>query len=600
MVSSSRRTVRIKPQRSSPIQSLEAPVVAGVLLFILGGSWDVAWHVEIGRDTFWSPPHLLLYAGILTILSACAFAFVRAWRVGRAVPGPGPFISALGAGLALASAPIDDLWHRLYGLDVTILSPPHVMLIGGMAVAAFGALTGFAVRANRADPARLETLWRSTAAPWRRHAGEAGIYLAGGTLTAIALAVTGEYAFDISRYPVEWHPVMLSGLAALTFAATTRAGGRIGGATLTAAAYTLVLALAHLELALLGAVRPQLPLILLAAPAMDLVLWRLARRGRWVPPPGPAAGQGLWAAALAGVAFTAVLLLVQWPYTTAMNAVVWRPDVLGRAALPAMLAGAAGAALGWLIGASLRPVALAATAARPGAARRAPPVAPRWNGWTAWPGLTVGAALLAVLLLAIIPAALRAGAPPDLRSARSPASSQSVGTLELSPAVPVAGQALTARLTLTDPALITDVPALPFESPRAGDVVRGVMRATGSAGTYEVTFTPREPGRRWLSVFVETAEGRQAASALFVVYQADQAAGAAPISPRAVVLRPEPGPQVGLPVWLEPATYTLVVLLLVSECAAIVWALRRAARVAGATGVVGAIPRRAAARAAVA
>src|ERR671932_2560677 len=132
-------------RRRRALETGEAAVLFGVLVFLLGGYWDVGWHIPVGRETFWSPPHLLLYSGIVLILATCAYAFVRAWRAGRKVPGPGPFIAAIGAALALASAPIDDLWHRLYGLDVTILSPPHVMLIAGMAVAAFGALAGFAL-----------------------------------------------------------------------------------------------------------------------------------------------------------------------------------------------------------------------------------------------------------------------------------------------------------------------------------------------------------------------------------------------------------------------------------------------------------------------
>src|SRR5262245_52360006 len=52
-------------RRRPPGAGLETIALAGVLIFLLGGFWDVAWHVEIGRDTFWSPPHLLLYLGVL-------------------------------------------------------------------------------------------------------------------------------------------------------------------------------------------------------------------------------------------------------------------------------------------------------------------------------------------------------------------------------------------------------------------------------------------------------------------------------------------------------------------------------------------------------
>ena len=59
-----------------------------VLLFLLGAFWDVAWHVEIGRDTFWSPPHLLIYLGVLIVLGSSAAALVGAWSAvgGFAVP----------------------------------------------------------------------------------------------------------------------------------------------------------------------------------------------------------------------------------------------------------------------------------------------------------------------------------------------------------------------------------------------------------------------------------------------------------------------------------------------------------------------------------
>jgi hypothetical protein len=32
----------------------------------LGGYWDISWHISIGRDTFWTPAHMMVYlAGIL-------------------------------------------------------------------------------------------------------------------------------------------------------------------------------------------------------------------------------------------------------------------------------------------------------------------------------------------------------------------------------------------------------------------------------------------------------------------------------------------------------------------------------------------------------
>src|SRR4029450_10428429 len=53
---------------------------------------------------------------------------VRIWGL----RGPlGAFISAWGGVAMLASAPFDDWWHNAYGLDVKIISPPHMVLAAG-------------------------------------------------------------------------------------------------------------------------------------------------------------------------------------------------------------------------------------------------------------------------------------------------------------------------------------------------------------------------------------------------------------------------------------------------------------------------------------
>ena len=52
-------------------RSASAPwyVWCGVLAITsasIGGAWDVSWHRTIGRDTFWTPAHMAIYAcGVL-------------------------------------------------------------------------------------------------------------------------------------------------------------------------------------------------------------------------------------------------------------------------------------------------------------------------------------------------------------------------------------------------------------------------------------------------------------------------------------------------------------------------------------------------------
>src|SRR6266566_6769677 len=39
---------------------------AAVVSVVIGGYWDISWHMSIGRDTFWTPAHMLIqFCGIL-------------------------------------------------------------------------------------------------------------------------------------------------------------------------------------------------------------------------------------------------------------------------------------------------------------------------------------------------------------------------------------------------------------------------------------------------------------------------------------------------------------------------------------------------------
>src|SRR6202043_2538050 len=65
--------------------------------------------------------------------------------------GPlGAFIASWGGIAMLTSAPFDDWWHSAYGLDVKIVSPPHIILFLGTYAVLFGTLVLIAGYGNRA------------------------------------------------------------------------------------------------------------------------------------------------------------------------------------------------------------------------------------------------------------------------------------------------------------------------------------------------------------------------------------------------------------------------------------------------------------------
>ena len=129
-----------------------------------GVQWDIQWHVRIGRDSFWIPPHVMTYGGVtLMVLASFGVLALDTWRSlrgARAARGtervfgvtgtPGFLLAACGIALTVIAAPIDDLWHRLFGIDVTLWSPPHLLGLFGVTINTLGC----ALIAREAYPAK--------------------------------------------------------------------------------------------------------------------------------------------------------------------------------------------------------------------------------------------------------------------------------------------------------------------------------------------------------------------------------------------------------------------------------------------------------------
>jgi hypothetical protein len=146
--------------------------LAAVMSSAIGGEWDISWHKSIGRDSFWTPAHVLIYlCGVLAGLG-CGY-LILATTLRRDSPlrersismwgfrGPlGAFICAWGAVAMITSAPFDNWWHGAYGLDVKILSPPHMLLALGMLAIRFGLVVLILAEMSRGGGAYREKLER--------------------------------------------------------------------------------------------------------------------------------------------------------------------------------------------------------------------------------------------------------------------------------------------------------------------------------------------------------------------------------------------------------------------------------------------------------
>lgn len=133
-------------------------------LVILGILWDIAWHMSIGRDGLFSPPHVVVYVGAATAGIFSGFQVLKTSFWGSLIDKSkmvnfwGIFYSSLGGlfciwgGLAaITSAPFDDWWHNTYGLDVQIFSPPHMVLLLGLMGVQVGAMVSVSAILNRKE-----------------------------------------------------------------------------------------------------------------------------------------------------------------------------------------------------------------------------------------------------------------------------------------------------------------------------------------------------------------------------------------------------------------------------------------------------------------
>ena len=130
------------------------------LVGAFGNAWDLFWHIVIGRDSFWIPPHTMMYAAV-ALSGLIALAVVLGDTLRRAdwlsamlgFRAPlGFFILGMGALQMLLSAPFDDWWHQRYGVDVSVWSPPHLIGFSGAVVMLCGVIIATTSERRRALP----------------------------------------------------------------------------------------------------------------------------------------------------------------------------------------------------------------------------------------------------------------------------------------------------------------------------------------------------------------------------------------------------------------------------------------------------------------
>lgn len=282
---------------------------------VVGLIWDISWHRSVGRDSFWTLAHVLEQVAAVIAGLSCGWLVLhttfagtpdarnRSVRFWRFFQGPlGAWVCIWGTLMMITSAPFDNWWHNAYGLDVKIISPPHMVLAWGMFGIQIGALLMTLSAQNRAAQEEQRVYSMIYA------------FAAGILVTMLATVIMEEASVPNHMHGSKFYivtgwtiPFFLIGLA--------RASKLRWPATTITAIY-MAISLAMIWILQLFPATPMLapiynpvtqmvpspfPLLLVApAFAVDLVMQRAGRGNDWR------------LAALIGVTWVAVMVAVHW------------------------------------------------------------------------------------------------------------------------------------------------------------------------------------------------------------------------------------------------------------------------------------------------
>src|ERR1700758_2535203 len=70
-------------------------MMAGIVSGMTGSAWDISWHMSIGRDTFWTPAHIMIQLAGVLVGIACAY-MILSTTFGHDAAGRGSAVTIWG------------------------------------------------------------------------------------------------------------------------------------------------------------------------------------------------------------------------------------------------------------------------------------------------------------------------------------------------------------------------------------------------------------------------------------------------------------------------------------------------------------------------
>ncbi len=329
------------------------PMAVSVAAFIVAGVgfvWDVALHIGQGRDEgpFGTTAHFLILGGIYLFVAAAWLAMTMPVGVRRPswvritrdwyVP-PAAIVMLATSFFSMSGFPLDDIWHNLFGQDVTLWGPTHLMLISG-GLFLFFALAMF-VREGR-EVVREQPLVGVKPVPsWLTRM--LGVRAASVVVVGFTVAYLQEFAYGVPQFRLLFDPTIVAFSATLGFTVAALAFGR-GRALKTWVASVITLgALTIVTGPVLGEATHHFPLFIVSALLVEAT-WRIPY----------AKGGGVRFGVVAGLLVATVGTASELAWSQVWMPVAWPVHLLPEAMLRSIPVAVAGGLIGAFVASGLQ------------------------------------------------------------------------------------------------------------------------------------------------------------------------------------------------------------------------------------------------------
>src|SRR3954454_2460797 len=349
--------------------SLPSGLIGGSLLIaVFGMYWDISIHIDEGRDPgpLANPAHYFILVGLFGVffcgIVSMALAQQKPSDVATKITSNmwmplGALMILVCGTVSLIAFPLDDIWHRIFGQDVTLWGPTHLLLFGG---ASFSIL-GIWVLQVESLRSRGEDITRNSWLDKLRDLSLAGALLIGMS------TFQGEFDFGVPQFRLVWQPVLLALAAGVALVAARIRYGR--GGALAAAGFFIALRgfLAIMVGPVLGETTPHFPLYLAEALCVELVALKWDER------------RPLMLGAVGGFLIGTVGFFAEYAWSHVWMVNSWPPSLIGEGLPLAAIVGTGAGILGGAIGRAVTPSAAG-------------------DRWPRWALPAAGVAVLAVIV----------------------------------------------------------------------------------------------------------------------------------------------------------------------------------------------------------